>query len=84
LHSVSTSKTLQPVGDPFPVAEQLVANPNNFASVALSASAAGSLAYRTAVPVSRQLIWLDRAGKQVGVADGQDALLLNVSRLKTV
>ncbi|HTI50035.1 MAG TPA: protein kinase, partial [Planctomycetaceae bacterium] len=63
---------LEPVGEPFPVAEQLVVNPSNFASVALSASAAGPLVYRTAVPAARQLMWFDRSGKQTGTIGEPD------------
>ena len=47
-------------------------NPSNFASVALSASAAGPLAYRTAVPEPRQLIWFERSGKQTGTIGEPD------------
>jgi Tol biopolymer transport system component len=63
---------LEPVGDPFPVAEQVVVNPSNFASVALSASAGGPLVYRAALPVPRQLIWFDRSGKQTGTIGEPD------------
>ena len=63
---------LEPVGDPFPVAEQVVVNPSNFASVALSASAGGPLVYRTALPAPRQLIWFDRSGKQTGTIGEPD------------
>jgi len=63
---------LQLVGDPFPVTERVVVNPNNFASVALSASAAGPLAYRTAIPEPRQLIWVDRSGRQLGTVGDPD------------
>jgi hypothetical protein len=48
-------------GDPFPVAEQVLA---------LSASAAGPLAYRTASAGSglEQFVWFDRSGKEIGKA----------------
>src|SRR5204863_4893620 len=63
---------LEPVGDPFPVAERVVVNPNNFASVALSASAGGPLVYRSAVLAPRQLIWFDRSGKQTATIGEPD------------
>jgi Tol biopolymer transport system component len=72
---------MEPVGDPNPVAERVVVNPNNFASVALSASAAGPLAYRTDVAEPRQLSWLDRSGKQTGTIGEPDTAEPAAARL---
>ena len=72
---------LEPVGEPFQVAERLAVNPNNFASVALSASVAGPLAFRTAVAEPRQLVWLDSAGKQIAAVADLDTAETNTMRL---
>ena len=63
--------TLEPVGDSFPVARSVAVDPNLFAHVALSASAAGPVAYR-ASGVQGQLTWFDRTGRQIGTVGGRD------------
>jgi Tol biopolymer transport system component len=74
--------TLDSVGDTFLVAEGVfVAMLNNIASVALSASKAGPLAYR-ANEAPRQLVWLDRSGNRLGTIGAPDpALQANAIRL---
>ena len=51
---------LEPRGDPFPVAEHVTGG------TTLSVSAAGPIVYRTPSPDSgqRQLVWIDRAGRE--------------------
>ena len=66
------SNTLEPVGDGLPVAKRVAIDPNLFANVALSASAAGPVAFR-ASGAERQLIWLDRSGQQIGTVGQPDA-----------
>jgi dipeptidyl aminopeptidase/acylaminoacyl peptidase len=61
------------VGDPVAVTERVARHPRILASVALSASAAGPLAYRTDPSVPRQLVWLDRSGKHTGTVGEPDA-----------
>jgi serine/threonine protein kinase len=63
--------TLEPVGDSLPVAKSVAVDPNLFANVALSASAAGPVAYR-ASGVQGQLTWFDRSGRQIGTVGGRD------------
>jgi serine/threonine protein kinase len=62
---------LEVQGEPFPVAEPIATEDRELGAAsgeaALSASAAGLLAYRTANPRPRQLVWFDRTGKQTGV-----------------
>jgi serine/threonine protein kinase len=72
---------LEPVGEPFQVAERLAVNPNNFASVALSASAAGPLAFRVGVAEPRRLMWLDRSGKQIAAVADLDTAEITAMRL---
>jgi len=58
----------EPVGNPHPVAEQ-VAFGGQAIAAALSASAAGPIAYRTgSTGGKRQLVWLDRSGNQLAAA----------------
>jgi hypothetical protein len=52
-------------GNPFSVAEQ-VATMGNRGSVALSASAAGPIAYRRGTVSAEQLEWIDRSGTVIG------------------
>jgi len=54
------------VGDPLLVADRVVLNPGNFASVALSASASGFVAYRAPADNTSELVWRDRNGRQTG------------------
>ncbi len=64
--------TLQTLGDPVPVARQVATPSGTVASVALSAAAAGTLAYR-ANPGERQLRWVDRSGRSIGVLGAPDS-----------
>ena len=53
--------TIEPAGDPFPVADQVG---NSLSQAFFSVSPSGSLAYRVAGSTgSRQLTWFDRTGK---------------------
>jgi serine/threonine protein kinase len=52
-------------GNPFSVAEQ-IATMGNRGSVALSASAAGPIAYRRGIVSAEQLEWIDRSGTVIG------------------
>jgi hypothetical protein len=65
-------------GDPMPVASGISAT--STAGQPASASATGLIAYRPAVRVTRQLVWRDRSGNQVGavgepLVDFRDARL---------
>ena len=64
--------SLQTLGDPVPVARQVATPSGTVASVALSAAAAGTLAYR-ANPGERQLRWVDRSGRSIGVLGAPDS-----------
>jgi len=64
-------KTLQPAGEPTVVAARVFTQPFQ---VAASASASGTIAYRAAGP-ERQLVWLDRSGRQTGVLGEADAFI---------
>jgi eukaryotic-like serine/threonine-protein kinase len=61
------TEQLQLRGDPFPVVQELGANPvtgrNGWR--ALSVSSEGTLAYQS-ISAKRQLAWFDRAGKEIG------------------
>jgi len=58
---------MEPAGEPFPVAEQVEFSQNS--SSAFSVSHNGALAYLSGSGHDqRQLVWLDRSGKQVGTA----------------
>jgi Tol biopolymer transport system component len=61
-------------GNPFPVADQPVALGGPASSVALSASAAGSIVYRggQTAGVQRQFVWFDRSGKEIGKLGAAD------------
>jgi Tol biopolymer transport system component len=68
--------TLKPTGVAFAVAERIAMASGTAARVALSASLAGPVAYRVAAAAARrQLIWLDREGKQTGVIGEPDPTL---------
>lgn len=68
-------------GSPTLVAEHVLSNPGlNIAAV--STSAAGLVAYRTATPRERQLIWLDRTGaeiQRVGAPDEAESTGVSLS-----
>ena len=58
-------RTLDPIGDPFPVGDKVAGATNIVGRIAASGSAAGSFVYRPAVAAPRQLVWFDRAGHQL-------------------
>jgi Tol biopolymer transport system component len=64
--------SLRTIADPVPVARQVATPTGTVASVALSASAAGAVAYR-ADTGERQLRWVDRTGRMLGAIGGPDA-----------
>jgi serine/threonine protein kinase len=69
-------------GNPFPIADELPALGGPASSVALSASAAGSIVYRGGQTggVQRQFVWFDRSGKEIGkLGAPDDATPENVS-----
>jgi len=72
-------RTYDATGDPFPVAATVASMGNTFASIAVSASAAGPFAYRAAATERRQLIWVDRKGKQIGTVGDPDPSLTNLA-----
>jgi len=65
-------ETLAPVGDPSPVAVRVGQDRSFVGTVAVSASAAGPIAYQTEGR-ARQLIWFDRSGHQVGTVGPHDS-----------
>ena len=67
-------------GDMLPVAPRALAHSQINGYGALSASTAGSIAYRTAGE-RRQLIWLDRTGREAGVLGPSDDAQLGIPRL---
>jgi eukaryotic-like serine/threonine-protein kinase len=58
-------------GEPLPVAPKVLVDPNLFGYSAFSTSATGSIAYRASAAAT-QLVWLDRAGRQVGTLGQPD------------
>jgi hypothetical protein len=69
-------------GEPLPVAPKVLVDPNVFGYSAFSTSATGSIAYRASAAAT-QLVWLDRAGRQVatvGQPDDSQMTLLQASR----
>jgi Tol biopolymer transport system component len=74
--------SLERVGDPFLIAEDLMAHPNSAAGIALSSSLAGPVAYRASAETTRrQWTWFDRSGKQTGVVGEPGTALSNSVRL---
>lgn len=65
---------LRAVGNPLLVAERVARDGSIFAGVALAAAASGTFAYRIPRDNSRELVWVDRAGKQVGSLGRLDGL----------
>ena len=61
-------------GDPVPVANQIAVN-YVVQSAALSASVAGPVVYRTGSESPRQLVWVDRSGKEGEKVGGPDTAL---------
>jgi eukaryotic-like serine/threonine-protein kinase len=68
-------RSLKPVGTASPVLEHVGRDPSSQGSLAVSASASGLVAYRTAGTVDRQLVWFDRSGKQLGTLGAADPAL---------
>jgi eukaryotic-like serine/threonine-protein kinase len=68
----------KPRGELLPVAPQILVDAQVNGLGALSASAAGSLAYR-AKSETRQLVWLDRAGQQTGVLGEPDQWQVSIN-----
>jgi eukaryotic-like serine/threonine-protein kinase len=67
------TRTLQLTGEPVPVADQ-VQEGRSVAKGVFSASNDGLLSYiEGATGADRQLVWLDRSGKQTGAVEGADA-----------
>jgi serine/threonine protein kinase len=67
---------LEVSGSPFPVAQQVAGGPN---MAALSASLAGTIAFRTGAPGGRrQIAWVDRSGKEIGKV-GDSGFMLDPS-----
>jgi serine/threonine protein kinase len=60
----------RPVGDPVAVAEGIATNPARFASIAVSVSGTGTIAYRTAPERLSRLVWFDRTGRQIDTVEG--------------
>src|SRR5262245_5939662 len=69
---------MEVTGNPFPVAENVRRTDANAPRVALSASAAGPIAYRAGFGSGqRQFVWFDRSGKEiakVGASDNESSL----------
>jgi len=66
------AKRLELTGDAFPIADPVMEETTNLRSL-FSASGNGSLAYLDGSSgASRQLIWLDRNGKQIGAVPGAE------------
>jgi serine/threonine protein kinase len=61
-------------GNPFPIADDLIAVEGEYASSGLSASAAGSIVYRAgqAAGLKRQFVWFDRSGKEIAKVGAVD------------
>jgi serine/threonine protein kinase len=64
--------TLQPVGEAVVLADLVARNVNNQGSLAVSASAAGPIAYRAGATAKRQLAWWDISGKQTTLVGNPD------------
>jgi serine/threonine protein kinase len=60
------------VGDPITIADPVASDDNSF-GLGFAVSSSGRLAYRAATANQRQLVWFDRAGKQLGVAGEPDS-----------
>jgi dipeptidyl aminopeptidase/acylaminoacyl peptidase len=60
-----TADLTRPDGELLPLASRVLVHPTHNGFAALFSSSVGSVAYR-ASPDNRQLVWLDRAGRQVG------------------
>jgi hypothetical protein len=71
--------TLDLAGDPVPVAARVAIAPGAFNALAASASMTRSLAYR-AHTGAVQLVWVDRAGRQIELVGQPDAAQLVLGR----
>jgi Tol biopolymer transport system component len=69
-----------PQGEKAPIASAFLMDGTTTGRAALSASSIGSFAYRSA-DASRQLIWLDRSGREVGVLGAPDAAQMTFDAL---
>src|SRR5262249_11423641 len=67
-------KRMELSGNPFPVAKQVAFDTLNGAG--LSATS-GIVAYRPSAGIARQLMWLDRSGKNVGAVGAPDSAELS-------
>jgi Tol biopolymer transport system component len=72
--------TLEVTGDPRAIADDLVGNTDWLAEPAFSVSQMGTMAYRLGKNES-QLVWFDRAGRQVGTVGDPDTVLSQTMRL---
>ena len=72
--------TLKLIGDPWAVAGRVVRDYVSAVNNCLSASSVGPVAYRASAE-ERQLVWIDRAGRQMGTLGGPDAAQPNEIRL---
>ena len=71
-------------GEPFHVAEQIARDPLSIQLAAMSASAAGPIAYRPGgVGIPRRLVWFDRSGKEIGQLDDQEGASVSNPTLST-
>jgi Tol biopolymer transport system component len=61
-------------GNPFPIADELLAVGDDSSAVGMSASAAGPIVYRggQAGGLQRQFVWFDRSGKEIGKVGAVD------------
>ena len=71
--------TFVPIGDPVPMAASVAIDPGTQASVALSASATGLVAYRAGAG-ERRFAWVDRSGRQVALVGEPDRAQPNIRR----
>ena len=62
---------MRPVGEPVPVSTRVALNVALFGDVALPEAAPGLIAYRASAG-TRQFVWLDRTGRQIGALGGPD------------
>ena len=60
----------RPIGDPVAVAEGIATNAAVFASVGLSVSGGGTIAYRTEPEQLSRLAWFDRTGREIATVKG--------------
>jgi serine/threonine protein kinase len=73
-------ETQQAIGDPLPLSPHVAMPWATIASVALSAALGGPVAYR-ADAGERQLRWVDRSGRQIGVLGGPDSAQPNSAEI---